>query len=68
MITKDMLIIDILRLGKTEEEQQKLADILMESGMHCLHCMLAHGETLEEAAAAHGVNADELATKLSAAL
>ena len=68
MVTTNMLIIDILKLGKTEEMQEKLADILMENGMHCLHCMLAHGETLLEACDAHGVDADALAIKLNAAL
>ncbi|MEG1529504.1 MAG: DUF1858 domain-containing protein, partial [Clostridia bacterium] len=42
-----MLIIDILKQG----DPDKLAQILQDSGMHCLHCLLAHGETLEEAAA-----------------
>ena len=36
--------------------------------MHCLHCMLAHGETIEEAAAVHGIDADELVAKLNAVL
>jgi hybrid cluster-associated redox disulfide protein len=64
MITKDMLIIDILQQGDPE----KLAAILQESGMHCLHCLLAHGETLEQAAAVHGIDVDELLNKLNAAL
>lgn len=64
MITKDMLIIDILQAGNSD----KLAEILQDSGMHCLHCMLAHGETLEEAAAVHGVDVDELTAKLNAAV
>jgi len=62
MITKDMLIIDILKQG----DPDKLAEVLMESGMHCLGCVLAHGETLEEAAAAHGIDVDELLAKLNA--
>ncbi|MFR5833847.1 MAG: DUF1858 domain-containing protein [Acutalibacteraceae bacterium] len=64
MITKDMLIIDALQQG----DPDKLANVLQESGMHCLHCMLAHGETIEEAAAVHGIDADELVKKLNAAL
>ena len=55
MISKDMLIIDVLEQG----DPDKLAEILMESGMHCLHCALAHGETLEEAAAVHGIDVDK---------
>lgn len=64
MITKDMLIIDALQQG----DPDKLANVLQEIGMHCLHCMLAHGETIEEAAAVHGIDADELVKKLNAAL
>lgn len=61
MITKDMLIIDILQQGDSD----KIAEVLQESGMHCLHCMLAHGETLEEAAAVHGIEVDELVNRLN---
>lgn len=64
MITKDMLIMDILQCG----DQQKIAEVLMESGMHCLGCVLAHGETLEEAAAVHGIDINELIEKLNAVL
>lgn len=62
MVTKDMLIIDILKQGDSD----KIAEVLMESGMHCLHCMLAHGETLEEACAAHSVDVNKLVEKLNA--
>ena len=61
MITKDMLIIDALQQG----DPDKLANVLQESGMHCLHCMLAHGETIEEAAAVTGVNAREMVKKIT---
>lgn len=64
MITKDMLIIDALKEG----DPQKISDVLQASGMHCLHCMLAHGETIEEAAAVHGIDVDDLIEKLNAVL
>ncbi len=64
MITKDMLIIDVLKQG----DPDKLAQVLQDSGMHCLHCMLAHGETIEQAAAVHGIDVDELIAKLNATL
>lgn len=64
MITKDMLIIDILQQG----DPDKLAAVLQNSGMHCLHCMLAHGETLEQAAAVHGIDVDQLLADLNAQL
>jgi len=33
--------------------------------MHCLGCPSASGETIEEACAVHGVDADELVEKLN---
>ena len=47
-ITKDMLITDIL------EKDPAIADILMRLGMHCIGCMAASGESLEQAMAVHG--------------
>jgi hybrid cluster-associated redox disulfide protein len=32
----------------------------MSRGMHCLGCVIAQGETLEQAAQVHGIPADEL--------
>lgn len=43
------------------------APILMEIGMHCLGCPSAQGETLEEAAMVHGIDADLLIEKINAA-
>lgn len=37
-------------------------------GMHCMGCALASGETLEQACAAHGVDADEFLVELEAYL
>lgn len=62
MVSKDMLVIEILEQGDSD----KIAEILMESGMHCLHCVLAHGETLEQACAAHGVDVNKLVEKINA--
>ena len=59
MITKDMNLLDILRID------EGLADVLMESGMHCLGCMLSHFETLEEACAVHGTDVNALVAKLN---
>jgi len=64
MITKDMLIIDILNQDKAND----LAQVLVDSGMHCLGCLAAHGETLEQAAAVHGIDADDLVARLNKVL
>lgn len=42
-----------------------IAPVLMEIGMHCLGCPSAQGETLEEAAMVHGLDADELMKKIA---
>jgi hybrid cluster-associated redox disulfide protein len=33
--------------------------------MHCLGCVIAQGETIEQAADVHGMNADELVKELN---
>ncbi len=58
-ISKDMLINDIIEVDAGN------AAILMAEGMHCIGCMAAAGETLEEAAGVHGLEADELVAKIN---
>ncbi|MBQ4233113.1 MAG: DUF1858 domain-containing protein [Lachnospiraceae bacterium] len=53
-VDKDMLISDIIALHPGN------AAILMSSGMGCVMCPASQMETLEEAAAVHGVDADDL--------
>ena len=49
-ISKDMIIADMLKVDAG------IAAILMASGMHCIGCPSAQGESLEEAAMVHGLN------------
>lgn len=58
-ITKDMIIYDILKVDAN------LAPVLMGAGMHCIGCPSAQGESLEEAAMVHGLDADELVDALN---
>jgi hybrid cluster-associated redox disulfide protein len=37
----------------------------MASGMHCIGCPSAQGESLEEACMVHGLDVDELVAKLN---
>ncbi len=60
VVTKDTTIGDILRI------KPAAAPLLMEIGMHCLGCPASQGETVEEAAAVHGVNVDELISRMNA--
>ena len=58
-ITKDTIIADILTLAPGA------VPVLQGIGMHCLGCGMAKSETLGEACAAHGVDADEVLAKLN---
>lgn len=59
MVDKTMTIEQIIRTD------MGLADILMDSGMHCLGCVMAAGENLEQACAVHGIDAEALTAKLN---
>ena len=59
-ITKDMTIGDLLNV------KPSVAPVLMDIGMHCLGCPASRGETIEEAAMVHGLNADELISRMNA--
>ena len=59
MIEKTMTI------GKLLEENPDKADILLEAGMHCLGCLVAQDETIEEACAVHGIDVEELVKELN---
>jgi len=53
-ISKDMIIADILEID------EYIAQILMESGMRCIGCPAARGESLEDACEVHGADADAI--------
>lgn len=59
-IEKTMSIGDVLKLDKAT------APIFMQFGMHCLGCPHATAESIEDASAVHGVDADELVQSLNA--
>ena len=61
-INKQMSIGQVLNIDRST------ASIIISHGMHCLGCPPATAESLEEASAVHGVNADELVEKLNAHL
>lgn len=42
-----------------------IAAILMGSGMHCLGCVMASGEDLEQACGVHGIDCDALVEKIN---
>ncbi|MDD2968695.1 MAG: DUF1858 domain-containing protein [Lachnospiraceae bacterium] len=59
-ISKEMTIGEILRTNPA------VAPVLMEAGMHCLGCPSAQGESLEEAAMVHGMDINELMSRINA--
>lgn len=60
IITGDMLIMEVV------EANENAPEILLSFGMHCLGCAIAHGETVAEAAAVHGIELSELLNALNA--
>ena len=58
-ITKDTIISDILKIAPDS------VPMFRSVGMNCLGCAMASGETLGQACAAHGVEVDDLLSKLN---
>lgn len=58
-ITKNMIIDDVIKLD------ERLGDVFMGFGMHCIFCHLGLEETIEEAAMVHSVDVDFLVEKLN---
>ncbi|MBR2951490.1 MAG: DUF1858 domain-containing protein [Clostridia bacterium] len=58
-ITKESLIGDVL------DYDVETAQFFLEMGMHCLGCPSARGESIEQACAVHGTDADALVKKLN---
>ena len=58
-ITEDMTIYEVLQIAPD------IAPVFFEFGMHCLGCPVSRGETVKEAAAAHGVDVEDMLDKLN---
>ena len=58
-ITKDMIV------GEVLDMDTGAAKYFFEIGMHCLGCPASRGETVEEACAVHGVDADALIARVN---
>lgn len=52
-------------IGEILEKAPEKSEILLEIGMHCLGCPASQMETLEEACAVHGIDVEELISKLN---
>ncbi|MDO4648121.1 MAG: DUF1858 domain-containing protein [Eubacteriales bacterium] len=58
-VTKDTLIGELLNIDVN------IAPILMRAGMHCLGCPSSQMESVGEAAAVHGLDADVLIAQIN---
>ena len=58
-ITKDTIIGDILDIAP------ETAPLFLEIGMHCLGCPSARGESIADACAVHGTDADALIKQIN---
>ena len=58
-VSKDMIIAQLIQVDPG------IVEILFAAGMHCIGCPSAQGESLEMACMVHGIDADELETKIN---
>lgn len=58
-INKDMIISDVLNMDRGT------VPIFFKNGLHCLGCVMASGETIEEACLVHGLDCDTLIDQLN---
>ena len=66
-INKNMTIEQII-YDQEGNVDNGIAAILMGSGMHCLGCVMASGESLEQACGVHGINCDALVDSINSYL
>ena len=58
-VTTDMIIADVLKLDRGT------IPIFLNNGMHCLGCPSSSGESIEDACAIHGIDANKLVKELN---
>ncbi len=58
-VTKESIIGDVLDMNPDT------AEFFFAIGMHCLGCPASRGESIEDACAVHGTDADELVKKIN---
>ena len=59
IVTKNMLI------GEVMKKYPQSAEIMIEHGIHCVGCHVATWETLEQGAAGHGIDVNQLVDDLN---
>ena len=61
-VTKDTMIGELLQIN------ENVAPILLNIGMHCLGCPSSQMETIEQAAAVHGIDPTALVDEINTVL
>ena len=58
-IEKTMLIVELIHLDEL------IPQMLLGAGMHCLGCPASQADSLEEACMVHGIDCDDLVSKMN---
>lgn len=65
MKKKKVEITKVTQIGEVLRINPNVKDVLMGFGLHCFGCPMSQMETLEEAAAVHGVDVDLMIEKIN---
>ena len=65
MKKKKVEITKVTQIGEVLRINPNVKEVLMGFGLHCFGCPMSQMETLEEAAAVHGVDADLMIEKIN---
>ncbi|MFA6866665.1 MAG: DUF1858 domain-containing protein [Clostridia bacterium] len=65
MFTKETMLLDAFQTEGVNTEAMQ--NILASFGLHCLGCILSHGENIEQAAMAHGLDPQTMVDALNEA-
>ena len=67
-ISKELTMGELLRAAQENDLFDAVVNVLLSAGMHCIGCPSHQFETLEQACYVHGIDADELVSKVEAAV
>ena len=65
MKKKKVEITKVTQIGEVLRINPNVKEVLMGFGLHCFGCPMSQMETLEEAAAVHGVDVDIMVEKIN---
>ena len=65
MKKKKIEVTKVTQIGEVLRINPNVKDVLMGFGLHCFGCPMSQMETLEEAAAVHGVDVDLMLEKIN---